>query len=166
MASAFNFQDSTSFFSDLSGQLITLKVILIECLQIDFDRKTNLLIFYCVTTQELEKCRITHVLCAAPSVRLRFPDKFVYHRVNMTDSVHENISSLLESSSTFLDEVKAVGGRVLVHCFQGKSRSVCIACMFLCQSFGVSAEQALAVVRTVRPQASPDCILQPKSVTT
>ena len=46
-------------------------------------------------------------------------------------------------------------GRVLVHCNEGKSRSVAIAAAYLMKAYGKSAEDALDALRAARPQADP-----------
>jgi len=46
--------------------------------------------------------------------------------------------------------------RVLVHCFQGKSRSVTVVAGYLMMHHGYSFEDALDTIRKVRPCAQPN----------
>uniref|UniRef100_A0A6N2NFZ0 Dual specificity phosphatase catalytic domain-containing protein n=1 Tax=Salix viminalis TaxID=40686 RepID=A0A6N2NFZ0_SALVM len=43
--------------------------------------------------------------------------------VKITDEEDSNISCIFEEASDFIDHVESVGGRALVHCFEGRSRS-------------------------------------------
>ena len=59
-----------------------------------------------------------------------------------------------ECQGTFPSEGQQ--GRVLVHCFQGKSRSAAVICAYLIRREGLSFADALGAVRAVRPQACPN----------
>ncbi|KAG8052101.1 hypothetical protein GUJ93_ZPchr0001g30758 [Zizania palustris] len=50
---------------------------------------------------------------------------------NISDDDDANISDLFEEASVFIDHVDHVGGKVLVHCFEGKSRSATIVLSYL-----------------------------------
>lgn len=45
---------------------------------------------------------------------------------------------------------------MLVHCYQGKSRSCAVICAFLSLRLHLSLDEALLKVREVRPQAEPN----------
>ncbi len=47
------------------------------------------------------------------------------------DSEDTNIGSIFEEASDFIDHVEQKGGRVLVHCFEGKSRSATLVIAYL-----------------------------------
>lgn len=56
----------------------------------------------------------------------------------------------------FIESTREQGGRILVHCYQGKSRSCAVCCAYLMKYRGHSLESALKLVREVRPIASPN----------
>lgn len=49
-----------------------------------------------------------------------------------------------------------VHGKILIHCYQGKSRSVAVCCAYLMRFYEYSLDEALQLVRSVRPAASPN----------
>ncbi|XP_057744722.1 dual specificity protein phosphatase PHS1-like [Arachis stenosperma] len=64
----------------------------------------------------------------------QFPDLFTYKNFyvsrlimshpTVSDNEDCNISSIFEEACDFIDYVEQIGQRVLVHCFEGRSRSV------------------------------------------
>jgi atypical dual specificity phosphatase len=51
--------------------------------------------------------------------------------VQISDDDDANISDLFEEASDFIDQVDVVGGKVLIHCFEGKSRSATVVLAYL-----------------------------------
>lgn len=49
-----------------------------------------------------------------------------------------------------------IGGRVLVHCYVGRSRSAALVLAFLMARRGMPLREAMATLRRVRPQARPN----------
>lgn len=47
------------------------------------------------------------------------------------DNEDSNISSIFEEACDFIDCVEQKGQRILVHCFEGKSRSVTLVLAYL-----------------------------------
>lgn len=75
-------------------------------------------------------------------IELRFPDDVLkllkllllidYQPFKqIPDSEDTNIGSIFEEASDFIDHVESVGGRVLVHCFEGRSRSATLVLAYL-----------------------------------
>lgn len=56
----------------------------------------------------------------------------------------------------FLKHVEAVGGRVLVHCIAGVSRSVSIVVLHLMANHGICLKQALKHIRRYRAYIQPN----------
>lgn len=107
-------------------------------------------------SERMLQCGITHILCLSEVIRLNFPEKFTYMRVPMADQPDYNIADDLQGIFEFMDEVKSAGGKLLVHCYQGKSRSVTVCCAYLIKYHNHSLESALELVREVRPIAAPN----------
>lgn len=59
-------------------------------------------------------------------------------------------------AQSWIDAALSSGGAVLVHCHEGKSRSVTLLLAFLMLSRGLTLAQALAHMRAVHPKASPN----------
>lgn len=116
---------------------------------------------------------ITHILCASSVIRLKYPDKFTYKRIDIQDKMDVDVSLHWQSCWDFIDNaLLQISGassdysndrttvnatpRVLVHCYQGISRSTTLLCSYLMKKYGLSMLQALEEVRSVRPQAAPN----------
>ncbi|KAG5474916.1 hypothetical protein CUR178_04366 [Leishmania enriettii] len=63
---------------------------------------------------------------------------------------------VFEDAFGFIDEARAHKKGVLIHCFAGLSRSVTIAVAYLMHLKGITRDEALAMVRLVRPAARPN----------
>merc|ERR1711924_263390 len=61
------------------------------------------------------------------------------------DSAGVNLTPVMMEALPFIAEALAAGGRVLVHCEQGQSRSASVVAAHLMSSEQVSIHQALAV---------------------
>lgn len=71
-------------------------------------------------------------------------------------------------AQSWIDAALASGGAVLVHCHEGKSRSVTLLLAYLMISRGHTLAAALAHMRAVHPKASPNAgtaSLSPQNMT-
>jgi protein-tyrosine phosphatase len=104
----------------------------------------------------------THALCLAhgldeDSAVAQLVDSGIQWKyMGITDKSNEDLLSVLEAAIAFIDSVEAEGGKVLVYCFQGKSRSVAVCCAYLMKRAGLSFEKALRRIRLTRPVAEPN----------
>ena len=78
---------------------------------------------------ELKRAGITHILCLSADIQLKYPDNFVYKRVDLIDKPNFDITSSFSSCYEFIRDAKSRGGRCLIHCYQGKSRCVFDVCL-------------------------------------
>lgn len=112
--------------------------------------------------ESLQANSITHIICASGVVRTKYPGRFVYHRVDIRDKSETDIASHWQSCWDFIDaalESSAENDRenkVLIHCYQGISRSTTILASYLMKRFGLSLVEALDEIRSVRPVAAPN----------
>ena len=67
-------------------------------------------------------------------------------RIVIQDSVEANILPLLPDAVEFIKQAVDEGGRILVHCVAGRSRSVSCVVAYLIASQGLSSEDAIALV--------------------
>lgn len=106
--------------------------------------------------EALRNAGITHILCVSPSLEFKFPESFTYLRLAVADVSSFRISDVFEEALGFIDSAIGAGGKVLVHCFMGRSRSATIVLAYLISRQKLTLHEALAKLRLVRPQAQPN----------
>eukprot|EP00850_Spirogloea_muscicola_P006930 SM000034S12684 [mRNA] locus=s34:143615:148130:- [translate_table: standard] len=110
----------------------------------------------------LEHLGITHIVSLCPSELLDLPgeqdtSKFQYLLCEVKDAVNEDISRFFEEVCDFIDGAAAMGeGKVLVHCYEGRSRSVAITLAYLMMRKSRTLAGAWSEVRAAHPRALPN----------
>lgn len=104
----------------------------------------------------LQSHHITHILTLSPVCRVKYPDKFHYLKHSISDNCSTNIFLILDSCFEFIEQARLTHGRVLIHCFQGISRSATILSAYLMKYHQLSLEEALQAIREVRPIVQPN----------
>lgn len=114
----------------------------------------------------LKKHGITHIVnCAASSCESMYPAEFTYLNLPLKDEpaseeqLHLPLTPLarfIPSASFFIQDCLDNGGRVMVHCRKGISRSVSIVAGYLMYERGASLVEALTLVRRRRKVADPN----------
>mmetsp|Transcript_9783 Transcript_9783/g.15314 ORF Transcript_9783/g.15314 Transcript_9783/m.15314 type:complete len:232 (+) Transcript_9783:54-749(+) len=84
-----------------------------------------------------------------------FPNDFKYKILATNDNVDQDLSKFFPETSAFIEEGIQAGG-VLVHCYAGVSRSSTAICAYLIERRGKTLEEALAMVKSGRPEAKPN----------
>lgn len=115
--------------------------------------------------ENLRKYGITHILCLSEVIKLRFPDHFIYQRVAISDKPTFDLQPYLQACYEFIDEAKAFihpetnqPGKVLVHCYQGISRSTAVCCAYLITSSKglITRDEGLGRIKSIRQKACPN----------
>ena len=107
----------------------------------------------------LEKNKITHIInCAADFCENVFEseNKYTYCSFYLKDHVLENIECIFYECIKFIENVKEKGGRVLVHCIQGISRSVTLVMAYLIYKNKITYDKAFNIVQSKREISSPN----------
>ncbi|KAJ6833398.1 protein-tyrosine-phosphatase MKP1 isoform X1 [Iris pallida] len=100
---------------------------------------------------------ITHVLnCVGSVCPEYFKSDLVYKTLWLQDSPSEDITSILYDVFDYFEDVRGQGGRVLVHCCQGVSRSASLVIAYLMWREGRSFDDAFQLVRAARGIANPN----------
>merc|ERR1712216_759875 len=79
----------------------------------------------------LAEVGITHILNCCDRIKSRFTKSIKYKILHIHDTQDTNARAYFDEALSFMDSARAAGGRVLVHCLVGASRSVtmCLAYM-------------------------------------
>ena len=104
----------------------------------------------------LRRHAITHVINVTASAPCPFAAELSYLRLELEDTPDAPIAAHFASALAFLRAARAAGGRTLIHCQMGKSRSVTIAAACLMREHGLGWQEALRRVQCARPQAAPN----------
>ncbi|XP_022738860.1 dual specificity protein phosphatase PHS1-like [Durio zibethinus] len=108
----------------------------------------------------LQHLGITHILCLCSNEigqsDSQYPDLFEYKNFSICDNEDSNISSIFEEACDFIDHVEQIGGRVLVHCFEGKSRSATVVIAYLMLRKNLTLLEAWNALKRVHRRAQPN----------
>ena len=80
----------------------------------------------------------------------------VERSLELRDSPEQRIDRSVAEGTRFLQECEARGGRVLVHCSAGESRSPTLVIAFLISTRGCSFLEAFSLVTERRPSINPN----------
>ncbi|KAJ7626310.1 protein-tyrosine phosphatase-like protein [Mycena polygramma] len=106
--------------------------------------------------QLLARLGITHVLSVCPDYLAPVKTVEKHLTLPMMDDELFDILQYLPTTCRFIQEGLNAGGKVLVHCVMGISRSATVVCAYLMFSQQISAAQAIRMVRTRRPKSRPN----------
>ncbi|KAI3467612.1 hypothetical protein Pfo_024275 [Paulownia fortunei] len=100
---------------------------------------------------------ITHVLnCVGFVCPEYFKNELVYKTLWLQDCPSEDITSILYDVFDYFEDVREQGGRVLVHCCQGVSRSTSLVIAYLMWKEGQSFDDAFQHVKAARGVTNPN----------
>lgn len=106
--------------------------------------------------EELKNLGITHVLSTVLGLEPAFPDDFDYKNIYLRDIPDENIDKHFDECTDYIDKSIEAGGKVLVHCIKGVSRSATIIIAYLMNKKGLSFDEAFKIVKNERKCANPN----------
>ncbi|XP_026338862.1 protein phosphatase Slingshot homolog 3 isoform X1 [Ursus maritimus] len=106
--------------------------------------------------EELQRNRVSHILNMAREIDNFYPERFIYHNVRLWDEESAQLLPHWKETHRFVEDARAQGTRVLVHCKMGVSRSAATVVAYAMKQYGWSLEQALRHVQELRPIARPN----------
>ena len=104
----------------------------------------------------LEENHFTHILTVADGITPSFPDKFIYKNLEILDTISFNILNAFDEAVEFINQAIINNGKVLVHCFAGRSRSSAVCCAYLIKKQNINLETALKHIIERRPCVKPN----------
>jgi hypothetical protein len=106
---------------------------------------------------QLDSHGITHVINTACTVsKCPFQGEISYLALSINDNRNEDIIAFVYPCIEFIEAAISSGGRVLVHCMEGVSRSCSIAIAYVMWKRGMSYVEAQAFVQAARPVCQPN----------
>ncbi|CAG5924452.1 unnamed protein product [Menidia menidia] len=99
---------------------------------------------------------ITAVLNVSSTCPNFYEGEFQYLRLTVEDTLAADIRACFHTAIAFIDSVKQSGGRVLVHCQAGISRSATICLAYLMHTQRVRLDEAFDFVKQRRHVISPN----------
>lgn len=106
--------------------------------------------------EELKKRGITHIVTCVVGVVPAYPEQFTYLHIPLLDSTQQNISEHFEKTTTFIGNALADGGKVLVHCIQGVSRSATITAAYVMAHLDCCPDEAVKILQQSRTVIKPN----------
>lgn len=100
--------------------------------------------------------KITHIVNITQEHKNAFPDKVEYLSLKLDDVPQTQLIKHFETTSAFLADAFNSGGRVLVHCNLGVSRSSSVSIAYLIQSRGWTLSQAYDYIKERRTCIRPN----------
>lgn len=79
-----------------------------------------------------------------------------YTWVDLIDAPDQDLSDAIDFVIPYLNEIRDSGGKVLVHCYAGISRSAALVIAYLILEYGFDYDSALRFVRSKRPEVNPN----------
>ncbi|XP_022158997.1 dual specificity protein phosphatase PHS1 [Momordica charantia] len=108
----------------------------------------------------LQHLGVTHILCLCSNEigqsDSQFPDLFEYKNFSISDNEDSNISSIFEEACDFIDDIESKSGKVLVHCFEGRSRSATLVLAYLMLRKNYTLLKAWSALKRVHRRAQPN----------
>jgi len=106
--------------------------------------------------EELNSNGITHILNVTREIDNFFPTVFKYLNIREYDVEETDLLKYWDETYNFIHTCREMGGRVLVHCKMGISRSASTVCAFLMKYFGWSLDKALSHTKERRGIINPN----------
>lgn len=104
----------------------------------------------------LQHYNVTHILNVTIEVMNRFPEKYVYKRIAISDMPATKLVPHFDEAFRFIETVRSQGGVVLVHCYYGNSRSASFIIGYLIKVERMRYADALEYLRILRPDVNPN----------
>ncbi|KAF8806013.1 phosphatases II [Phlegmacium glaucopus] len=106
-----------------------------------------------LSVEQRDRLSITHIISVCPD----YPSTGPRHlTIPVEDSELENILIYLVEACRFIQNALDQGGRILLHCVMGISRSTTVLAAYLMKTRNISASNAIRFIKQRRPQAHPN----------
>lgn len=106
----------------------------------------------------LRESKVTRILNVTSTIPNHFQSLggFTYKQIAVEDNLDVDLTQHLTGAFQFIEEARACGEKVLVHCHAGRSRSVTIILAYLMKYYGHTLDSALEYVKQRKPDINPN----------
>ncbi|KAK9108594.1 hypothetical protein Syun_024605 [Stephania yunnanensis] len=108
----------------------------------------------------LQHLGITHILCLCSNEigqsDSQYLDLFEYKNFSIFDNEEAQICDIFDEAFEFIDGVERSGGKVLVHCFEGRSRSATLVLAYLMLRKNLTLLEAWNTLKKAHRRAQPN----------
>ena len=109
-----------------------------------------------VMKKYLNEIGITHIIRVGEGLKDHYLKEFEYFSIDIWDNIKANLYSYFQPVIYWIDQCVEKNGKVLVHCYMGKSRSVTLVCCYLIKKNKIDYNKALELVQKHREIADPN----------
>uniref|UniRef100_A0A914Q096 Protein-tyrosine-phosphatase n=1 Tax=Panagrolaimus davidi TaxID=227884 RepID=A0A914Q096_9BILA len=109
-----------------------------------------------VSHKKIRELRITHIVDAANISETQRTPNVQYLEVNINDDEREDIKKHFIEAAAFIKKAKESGGKALVYCAAGISRSASICIIYLAIEENMTIKDAYIEIEKVRPIICPN----------
>ncbi|KAM9971927.1 hypothetical protein ACTFIW_011915 [Dictyostelium discoideum] len=106
--------------------------------------------------QQLINLKITHIVNMAGELDDVYPHLYKYYRANLDDRPKANIYEHFEPVIQFINDCKKQGGRILIHCAMGISRSTTVVLAYLMKEDHMTYTDAFTFCKQKRSCINPN----------
>ncbi|XP_056638808.1 dual specificity protein phosphatase 18-like [Diorhabda sublineata] len=111
-----------------------------------------------VNPQTLELYKVSCIISCAPELPVPIHrDDILYHAINIIDSGYSRILPFFDKAADLIHQVSKLGGRTLVYCVAGVSRSSSICLAYLMKYYKLSLLESYNYLKLRRPRIKPNC---------
>jgi len=107
--------------------------------------------------QLLASLSITHILTVGSGMEnCELPSQITRKQILVFDEHNQNLLQYFEETNEFIKDALVSGGKVLVHCMAGISRSATVVCAYIMKTHKLSANVALSRISAARSIIDPN----------
>ena len=109
-----------------------------------------------VNKEKLHAEGITHIISIMNGSYSMYPDQFKYKHVHINDDPWLSIDKYFDDCIRFIESAKNEGGKVLVHCMCGISRSVTIIGAYMIKTYKMSFNDTIKYLKEKKQTINPN----------
>ena len=107
--------------------------------------------------EELKRMNIKYILnCAIECKNTTLPKDIKELHLKIRDNINFDIIPFFKQSNDFINQVRGAGGKILIHCKLGISRSAAIVIAYLIKYYGFNFNSALKFIKKQRERINPN----------